>query len=101
MTEKQSILCFGDSLTSGFFSYGLEYHSYAIKLSEILEKEFGIRKFTLDVDGRPGDLVVLPQGSFLSRIQAKCSKKKYDWVIILGGTKYDLPLDDVGFANTS
>jgi hypothetical protein len=42
----------------------------------------------MEVDGAPGDLVTSPPGSFLSRIQGKCMTKKYDWVIVLGGTKW-------------
>lgn len=88
MMEKLSILCFGDSLTSGYYSYGLEHHSYAIKLSEMLQAEFPNTDVHLKVDGLPGDEVTHPEGDFLPRIQKKCAKAKYDWVIILGGTKY-------------
>ncbi|KAJ5157647.1 uncharacterized protein N7482_008747 [Penicillium canariense] len=84
--EKLSILCFGDSLTSGYYRYGLEYHSYAIKLKEILEAKFPDTNVHIEVDGVPGDFVVYPTGDFLPRIQDQCAKAKFDWVIILGGT---------------
>lgn len=87
MTEKLSILCFGNSLTAGFYHWGLEYHSYAIQLTEMLEAQFPNAEITIDVNGLPGDLVVAP-GSFLSRLQGQLDKAKYDWVIFLGGTKY-------------
>lgn len=86
--EKLSILCFGDSLTSGYYRYGLEYHSYTIKLTEIIEAEFPNIKLNLEVDGLPGDLVVFPAGDFLPRIRDRCAKTRFDWVVILGGTKY-------------
>lgn len=86
--EKLSILCFGDSLTSGYYRYGLEYHSYAIKLADILKAEFPTTKIHLEVDGLPGDEVIHPAGDFLPRIQDQCAKTKFDWVLILGGTKY-------------
>ncbi|KAJ5930834.1 hypothetical protein N7466_006327 [Penicillium verhagenii] len=88
-----SILCFGDSLTQGFHSWGLSKHPYADELVDVLEKHFpSLRlKITADVAGQPGDTVVyaegaIKRGGFLSRIQLKCDKKKYDWVVILGGT---------------
>ncbi|KAJ5149236.1 hypothetical protein N7448_000814 [Penicillium atrosanguineum] len=93
--EKLSILCFGDSLTSGYYRYGLEYHSYAIKLTDILEAEFPNTKIHLEVDGLPGDMVIDPMGDFLPRIRDKCAKTKYDWVIFLGGT------NDLGNGNSA
>jgi hypothetical protein len=88
MAEKLSILCFGDSLTAGYYRWGLEHHPYSIKLTNILEAEFPNTERTIDVNGVSGDLVVYPPGSFLSRIQGECAEKQYDWVIFLGGTKY-------------
>ena len=88
MAEKLSVLCFGDSLTAGYYSYGLEYHPYAGKLKESLEAAFSNTEITVDVDGMPGDLAISPPGVFLSRIREKCAKRLYDWVVFLGGTKY-------------
>ncbi|KAJ6115199.1 hypothetical protein N7486_000977 [Penicillium sp. IBT 16267x] len=85
MSRKLSILCFGDSLTAGFFSYGREYRPYATKLKEHLEYEFLDLEVLTTVAGQPGDLVCSP-GSFLSRIEMKCDNNQYDWVIFLGGT---------------
>ncbi|KAJ5652623.1 SGNH hydrolase [Penicillium longicatenatum] len=85
MSQQLSILCFGNSLTAGFYSYGLEYHPYAIKLKTHLEKEFPDLEVLTTVAGQPGDLVCHP-GAFLSRIQMKCDNNHYDWVIFLGGT---------------
>jgi hypothetical protein len=88
MTQSLSILCFGDSLTAGFYHHGLGYHPYAKKLYECLQAAFPTAEFMIEVDGAPGDLVTSPPGSFPSRIQGKCVTKKYDWVIVLGGTKW-------------
>ncbi|CEJ55729.1 hypothetical protein PMG11_01967 [Penicillium brasilianum] len=93
MTERPSILCFGDSLTAGWYKYGLEYHPYAKKLHECLQAAFPTTDIMIEVDGVPGDLVTSPPGSFLSRIQGRCATKKYDWVIVLGGT------NDLGYGN--
>lgn len=86
MSRQLSILCFGNSLTAGFHSYGLEYHPYAMKLKEHLENEFSGLKVLTIVAGQPGDLVCRP-GAFLSRINMNCDNNHYDWVIFLGGTK--------------
>ncbi|KAJ5548555.1 hypothetical protein N7513_005789 [Penicillium frequentans] len=85
MSRQLSILCFGNSLTAGFYSYGLEYNPYAIKLKEHLEHEFLGLEVLTTVAGQPGDLVCRP-GAFLSRIEMKCDNSHYDWVIFLGGT---------------
>jgi hypothetical protein len=103
--DKLHILCFGDSLTAGFWHGGLEFHPYAIKLKEELRKAFPDTEIIVDVDGLSGDLVSSPPGRFLRRIQSKriyielsitewCDDRltragmsQYDWVIILGGTK--------------
>ncbi|KAJ6126212.1 GDSL-like lipase/acylhydrolase [Penicillium samsonianum] len=50
MAEKLSLLCFGGSLTAGYYSYGLE-HPYAGKLKESLEAAFPNIEITVDVDG--------------------------------------------------
>ncbi|KAJ5724784.1 hypothetical protein N7493_006512 [Penicillium malachiteum] len=82
---KLSILCFGNSLTAGYFHFGLEYHPYDGKFKEVLKGKFPDLKVFTTVAGLPGDMVVFP-GSFLSRMKNECSKVKYDWVICLGGT---------------
>lgn len=87
MAEKLSILCFGNSLTAGYYNYGEHYHPYAEKLKEILQPVLPTTEITTDVAGLPGDLVCSP-GSFVSRISEQTIKKRYDWVIFLGGTKY-------------
>ena len=69
--DKLHILCFGDSLTAGFWHGGLEFHPYAIKLKEELRKAFPDTEIIVDVDGLSGDLVSSPPGRFLRRIQSK------------------------------
>jgi len=100
MSRQLSILCFGNSLTAGFHSYGLEYHPYAIKLKEHLENEFLGLEVLTTVAGQPGDLVCRP-GAFLSRIEMKCENNNYDWVIFLGGTKWVFfyYIDPLNFVN--
>lgn len=87
MTKKLVILCFGNSLTAGYYCYGLHYHPYAGKLRETLKAAYPDTEIKIDVDGVPGDLAISPPGRFLRRIQDKCFSTQYDWVIVLGGTK--------------
>lgn len=86
MYKKLHVLCFGDSLSAGFFKFGLEYHPYDGKLKETLQSQVPDLKVFTDVEGLPGDLVTFP-GSFSMRMENKCNAGKYDWVICLGGTK--------------
>ncbi|KAL4888790.1 SGNH hydrolase [Aspergillus ambiguus] len=86
MSQKISILCFGNSLTAGYHQFGLDYHPYAWKLEEKLKAAFPSHTFQVDVDGLPGDLVIHPPGRFLPRLQRRCAEISYDWVIVLGAT---------------
>ncbi|GFF51370.1 hypothetical protein IFM46972_09281 [Aspergillus udagawae] len=86
MSKELSILCFGDSLTAGYYHFGCDYHPYALTLKAKLEAAFPTTTFIVDEDGLPGDLVIGPAGEFLPRVQAKFDRSNYDWVIILGGT---------------
>ncbi|KAF9769501.1 hypothetical protein IL306_013108 [Fusarium sp. DS 682] len=79
------ILCFGDSLTSGYFCYGMESHPYALKLEDRLTGTFPEVNFEIDVDGVPGDVASFDR--FKNRMDAAWKKKSYDWTIVLGGTK--------------
>ncbi|CAI7677053.1 unnamed protein product [Penicillium manginii] len=97
MAEKLSILCFGNSLTAGYYNFGEHYHPYAGKLKEIIQPVIPTTEITTDIAGLPGDLVCFP-GSFISRIAEQTVRKKYDWVIFLGGTNdigHGKPTDDI------
>lgn len=72
MTKELTILCFGNSLTAGFYHYGLEFHPYAWKLEERLKAAFPSYKIRVHIDGLPGDLAISPPGRFLPRLQSKC-----------------------------
>lgn len=90
MVEQKElrILCFGNSLTVGYYDYGISEHPYAARMKEVIENALSDIDVQYVVNGVPGDLVVHP-GRFLSRIENDCSKEtKWDWVIFLGGTKY-------------
>ena len=85
LPKSLRILCFGDSLTAGYTSYGLEFHPYANHLRVGLQQSLSTSDIEVEVAGFSGDQV---QGSYLPRIKRKCgdAKKPYDWIIIMGGT---------------
>ncbi|KAF3060041.1 putative gdsl-like lipase acylhydrolase protein [Daldinia childiae] len=91
------ILCFGNSLTSGF-PVG---KPYAEKLTEKLEEALlghGYGEIQYEVEGVPGDLVT--RGSFLDRMRDSWKKRSefYDWTIVLGGTNdlgWGCAVDDI------
>lgn len=85
LPKSLRILCFGDSLTAGYTSYGWEFHPYADHLRVGLQHTLSTSDIEVDIAGLSGDQV---QGSYLSRIKAKCvdTNTPYDWIIIMGGT---------------
>ncbi|KAH8690504.1 SGNH hydrolase-type esterase domain-containing protein [Talaromyces proteolyticus] len=91
------ILCFGNSLTDGFWHYGLEPpHPYAIALKEHLvqQKVLDEKDIQIKVEGKPGDLVNCPPGRFVERMKQSLQEgQEYDWVIVLGGT------NDLGYGS--
>lgn len=82
------ILCFGDSLTSGYSRLGAVENPYSVSLTRVLSTAFPRLNIEAHTDGLPGDAVVT--GRFLARIEPKFLTKgggtPYDWTIILGGT---------------
>ncbi|EON96515.1 putative gdsl-like lipase protein [Phaeoacremonium minimum UCRPA7] len=85
------ILCFGDSLTAGYYNYGTAYEPYKDAMSTKLSKAFPNLQIDTEEDGLSGDLVNNPGGRFLRRIEKHFPNKDgapspYDWTIVLGGT---------------
>ncbi|OKL62725.1 hypothetical protein UA08_01891 [Talaromyces atroroseus] len=75
-----NILCFGNSLTAGYWHYGVETnHPYALTLKEqLLSAEHAAVASNgglvdIDVEGQPGDLVNCPPGRFLERMKLACT----------------------------
>ncbi|EFZ00327.2 GDSL-like Lipase/Acylhydrolase [Metarhizium robertsii ARSEF 23] len=79
-----SVLCFGDSLTSGYYAMGLESHPYSIAFAAKVQEALPETKLHVYTNGRPGDVASFQP--FRQRLQAECDKRHHDWVIILGGT---------------
>ncbi|CEJ85780.1 hypothetical protein VHEMI03912 [[Torrubiella] hemipterigena] len=79
------ILCFGDSLTSGYFRWGCGSKPYSEVLSSRLQAEFPDLEVKVTTDGVPGDVASHPR--FYDRFRRQFSSQfTYDWVIVLCGT---------------
>lgn len=89
------ILCFGDSLTEGYWGGGCGFSPYNEKLQQMVEMAFPEYAVETTVDGESGDFVGIRSGGhFLRRMTeqftsyfASDEEEKYDWSIVLGGTK--------------
>lgn len=64
------ILCFGDSLTSGFCHFGLTEHPYSIRLKDHLDAAFPDRRIDVYTNGQPGDVVSNEPWEF--RLDSEC-----------------------------
>jgi len=87
------ILCFGDSLTSGWFNFGLGEHPYAETLAERLRAAFPF-PVSVKVSGAPGDLVCTER--WVDRAKAE---RQFDIPIIffLPSSRHDYLLHILGF----
>ncbi|KAL8953848.1 MAG: hypothetical protein Q9222_000294 [Ikaeria aurantiellina] len=84
--QELRILCFGASITAGFYSGGSKYHPYAIRLKDRLQTALPSRTIIIEVDGLPGDRVLA--GEYASRLNPCLNNqaaKRYDWIIFQGG----------------
>lgn len=80
---SRSILCFGDSLTSGFYNHGHNFHPYSQRLSQLLNSE-GRIKYYVKTSGKVREMA---HGSMARRLpEVLGNSSRFDWVIILGGT---------------
>ena len=80
------ILCFGASITAGYYRMGLVSHPYALQLHRQLQQHIPSTKIEISVDALAGDQVV--NGQYFSRLKDSCgqlSARKYDWIIVQGG----------------
>ena len=90
------VLCFGDSLTSGYTSGGLSSQPYSLSLETVLSAALPNTHIHIETDGLPGDRVRRPgerPGEFNDRI--KLYDEPYDWTIVLGGT------NDLGYGTSA
>ncbi|KAI4130752.1 MAG: hypothetical protein LQ338_001588 [Usnochroma carphineum] len=84
--ESLRILCFGASITAGFYSFGLNHHPYSKRLTQRLRTSLPSSKITIDTDALSGDRVIA--GQYLQRLKRRLegdAAQHYDWVILQGG----------------
>lgn len=87
LTTVKRILCFGDSLTEGYYHGGVKFHPYTLQLANLFKQmtESGeIEEVQLVNKGRSGELVHPEMAKRLPQILK--DDGPYDLVIILGGT---------------
>ncbi|KAL8708912.1 MAG: hypothetical protein Q9220_006244 [cf. Caloplaca sp. 1 TL-2023] len=80
------ILCFGASITAGFYALGLKHHPYAIRLKDRLQTALPSRNITVDVDALSGDRILA--GQYAPRLGPYFdghTSKRYHWVVFQGG----------------
>lgn len=70
MATPLRILCFGDSLTSGYYGWGSGLHPYSKALGARLREAFPGRYIDVATSGVPGDVVCGPR--FHERLSAEC-----------------------------
>mgnify|MGYP001041404134 FL=1 len=82
-----NILCFGDSLTSGYIP-DARAHPYSLSLQRHFQNS--AKPVSITTEGYPGD-TVLGLGQFQLRLEATLAEaddfaRPFNWVIIMGGT---------------
>lgn len=84
-TEHLRILCFGASITAGWNQYGLHYNPYSKTLEARLVERMPRMRFSIEVDGLPGDTAI--KGQYMNRIQnlTQSADTPFDWIIVQGG----------------
>lgn len=80
---SRRILCFGDSITSGYYNHGHSFHPYSQRLSQLLNSD-GRLEYYVKASGKVREMA---HGSMARRLpQVLGNSSRFDWVIILGGT---------------
>eukprot|EP00794_Sanderia_malayensis_P018253 gene18253-20073_t len=83
--EVSHIMCFGDSLTRGYYNKGKNHHPYTNKLQFLLNKLDTKKCYIVDNEGKDGELAFREMPRRLESL-FNGDKKNYKWTVILGGT---------------
>ena len=92
-TMKKTILCFGDSLTRGYYAKGDKYHPYSIRLKELLEENDKNTEYEIFTEGVNGECAFKEMKTRLPVVLNETYP--VDFAIILGGTNDLLTQDCV------
>eukprot|EP00741_Cyanophora_paradoxa_P003858 tig00000718_g3752.t1 len=83
------ILCFGDSLTEGYYGWGREggpfFAPYTVRLQELLDGLGAKRPILVENAGRSGEVATATMHSRLEALLQERPPGHYAWVVILGG----------------
>jgi lysophospholipase L1-like esterase len=99
----KNILCFGDSLTAGYYNEGEKFHPYSLKLEELLNDvcvdHIGLSGWTTEemldnIDNPECEDCV---GRKWPGLRVQLRKKSYEYCIVLAGTNdlFDLCAKDI------
>jgi len=75
------VLCFGDSLTAGYWGRGSMYRPYAEVLEERLADAFPELALTVLENGMPGDIACA--SPFVKRLQSECEHPSFSSSLFL------------------
>jgi lysophospholipase L1-like esterase len=92
------ILCFGDSLTKGYYSNGHKYCPYSKILEVYLKEYYKYNNFQIIEEGKDGECVV---DEMENRLENILNENNFDYVILLGGLNdlgSDEKVDNIGKA---
>ncbi|SPN96773.1 related to esterase [Cephalotrichum gorgonifer] len=78
------VLCFGDSLTSGYHAWGCGSHPYSTSLAARLHAAFPRRRIEVATSGVPGDIAC--GAAFCERMKEEWTEGPFEWTIVLAGT---------------
>ena len=89
----KNILCFGDSLTAGYYNDGNNFYPYSKKLEELFEYQYNIDYIGLSgwtteemIDNKDNIICEDSLGKKWVGLRVKLRKKIYNYCIILVGT---------------
>eukprot|EP01084_Bolivina_argentea_P115892 206011_1 len=84
--QNLNILCFGASLTSGYYENGLAYEPYANTLEQLIMQRYSsiiTKQISVTESGVDGEFLVV---TMKDRLQKLLNEKQFDMVIMLGGS---------------
>jgi lysophospholipase L1-like esterase len=87
LKSKKLILAFGDSLTKGYYNFGLKYHPYSIKMNKLLEENnYFYKVIDSGVNGEGTTKMLERIQTFFEGDDSQDLTDKFSLVIIYAGT---------------
>lgn len=96
LLKRMNILCFGDSLTEGYYNGGKNFHPYTWKLKELLEEKANSQQCSSVTNaGVSGETICVDMKARLPNSLKKHGVKNVDVLIMQGGTNDILKYTDL------